>query len=622
MKVSNEKKQPALIPAPANMEIKKGRFTLTPATLLFVSPGVNTEVQYFLNCIKPATGYSLLIKETNLHLPRSKYILFQLDTTLADLGDEGYRLNVAKDKIILSAYRPAGISYGIQTLRQLLPVEIFNKHEMKNAQWIIPCLEIEDKPRFPWRGHLFDCCRHFFPKETVKRTLDLMALHKLNRFHWHLTEDQGWRLEIKRYPNLTKIGAWRREENGKIYGGFYTQEDVKEIVAYAAERHIMVVPEIEMPGHSLGALASYPELGCTGGPYSVANTWGIKKDVYCAGNEKVFCFLENVLEEVLQLFPSPYIHIGGDECPKHRWKECPRCQQRIKTEKLKDEAELQSYFIKRIDKFITAKGRHLIGWDEILDGGLSPHAIVQSWRGTQGGINASKQHHDVIMSPHYNCYLEYTYAYSPLKKIYNYEPLPPEILPELSHHVLGIEGCIWTEHIEDRDRLDFLAYPRLSALSEIGWSPKELKNWADFEARLQSHYKRLDLLKVKYGKDHMQDLLQGSVPIGKWAIEQISASGKALEWDVTKHIKGAGKYCIIPWYLEDEINTHEIKLLENGKVIGKDDHLGVRTAFHIKVDYYIHLKKFNPGAKYTLHALLRPTNGHPAKGEIYLKKME
>lgn len=622
MKKSNGRLKPSLIPIPSKMELKQGQFILTPSTLLLTSPSVLPEVQYFVNCIKPATGFSLAIKEETEQLPRSKHILFHLDFTLRDLGEEGYKLDVAKDKIVLSAYRPAGIFYGIQTLRQLLPVEIFHKRISKQKQWIIPCVEIEDKPRFSWRGHLFDCCRHFFPKETIKRTLDLMALHKLNRFHWHLTEDQGWRLEIKRYPNLTKTGAWRTEKNEKTYGGFYSQEDIKEIVAYAAARHIIVVPEIEMPGHSSAALTSYPELGCTGGPYEVPHTWGIKKDVYCAGNEKVFCFLENILEEVLEIFPSPYIHIGGDECPKDRWKQCPRCQDRIKTENLKDEAELQSYFVKRMDKFLTAKGRHLIGWDEILEGGLSPHAIVQSWRGTQGGIKASQQHHDVIMSPHTHCYLEYTYSFSPLEKMYSYEPLAPEMSPEMSHHVLGVEGCIWTEHIADRDRLDFLAYPRITALSEIAWSPKDKKNFADFESRLLTHFKRLDILKVHYGKDHIGELLQDSVTIGKWVPEQINPSGKPLEWDVTEHIKSAGKYCIIPWYPEDHIQAHEIKLLENGKVISKDEHLGIRSAFHIKVDYYIHLKKFNPGARYTVHALLRESNGTSPKGEIYLKKID
>ncbi|MBU0616882.1 MAG: family 20 glycosylhydrolase, partial [Planctomycetes bacterium] len=360
--------------------------------------------------------------------------------------------------------------------------------------------------RYRWRGMLLDCGRHFMTKDFVKRYIDLLAYHKMNVLHWHLTEDQGWRIEIKKHPKLTEIGAWRGEGDER-YGGFYTREDVKEIVEYAKSRYIAVVPEIEMPGHSLGALAAYPELSCTGGPFKVATRWGVHSEVYCAGNDKVFEFLQDVLSEVIELFPSEFIHIGGDECPKERWQACVKCQARIKTEGLKDEHELQSYFIRRIEKFLNSKGRRLIGWDEILDGGLAPNATVQSWRGMRGAIAAATAGHDVISSPTSHCYLDYAQWRAPgeptwmgfidLKTCYSFEPTPTELTPEQAKHVLGLEGNMWTEHAPQA-RVDWQVFPRLCALAEVGWSPKGKRDWKDFQKRLKAHYPRLDALGVTY----------------------------------------------------------------------------------------------------------------------------
>jgi hexosaminidase len=366
-----------------------------------------------------------------------------------------------------------------------------------------------------------DVGRHFFDKEFVKRYIDLIALHKMNTFHIHLTDDQGWRIEIKKYPRLTEIGSKRKESpmignrkkgDGTPYRGFFTQDDIREIVEYARKRYITVVPELEMPGHSLGALAAYPELSCTGGPHEVMTRWGVFEDVYCAGNDKVFEFMEDVLTEVIELFPGEYIHIGGDECPKARWEKCPKCQARIKKEGLKDEHELQSYFVKRIEKFLNSKGRRLIGWDEILEGGLAPNASVMSWRGTEGGIAAARSGHDVVMSPTTHCYFDYYQSknrkqepeaiggFLPLDIVYSFEPVPAELAPEQRKHVIGAQGNVWTEYIHTPSDVEYMALPRMCALAEVVWTPAELKDWDDFRDRLDRFAERLDAMGVNYRK--------------------------------------------------------------------------------------------------------------------------
>ena len=430
------------------------------------------------------------------------------------LGLEGYELQVTPTAVTLAANSPAGIFYGQQTLRQL-----------RTAEGALPCCRIWDKPRFGWRGLMVDVSRHFFTKAEIKHFLDVMALHKFNVFHWHLVDDQGWRVEIKRYPRLTEIGAWRDgigfgldagasrnyRADGR-YGGYYTPEDVREIVAHAASRQITVVPEIELPGHSTAALAAHPEFSCSGGPYAIEMNGGICAGIYCAGQEAVFEFLEQILGEVIALFPGPYLHIGGDEVPKTNWKNCPRCQQRLRTEGLKNEDELQSYFIKRIEKFINARGRRLIGWDEILEGGLAPNATVMSWRGVTGGIAAANAGHDVVMTPTTHCYFDFYqdrggqplaagyHGRLPLEKVYEFEPIAAEIPADKAQHVLGGGGNLWTECMPNYGHLQFMTYPRACALAETLWSPKDSRNYADFQARLKTHTKLLDTLGVTYAR--------------------------------------------------------------------------------------------------------------------------
>ena len=394
-----------------------------------------------------------------------------------DLPQHGYRLQITESGATLESPDAAGLFHGRQTLKQLAA-------QARREDGRIPALSIIDFPRFPWRGAHLDVCRHFFSLDTVKAFIDRMALHKLNVFHWHLTEDQGWRLEIKKYPKLTEVGAWRTGPDGERYGGFFTQDEAHEVVAYAAERHITVVPEIEIPGHSIAALAAYPELGCLEKPMEVETAWGIFDDVYCPGKESVFRFFEDVLSEVCAIFPSTYIHIGGDECPKTRWKTCPLCQERMRAEGLASEEALQSYTIRRTEKFLLDQGRKLIGWDEILEGGLAPQATVMSWRGTEGGIAAASAGHDVIMTPNSHCYLDHKQIDDPaetvcrpedvctLQHCYTYEPVPPSLEGDQIAHVLGSQANVWTEYIRNPEELDYAVFPRLCALSEIFWSPK------------------------------------------------------------------------------------------------------------------------------------------------------
>jgi hexosaminidase len=404
----------------------------------------------------------------------------------------------------------------MQTLIQIIP---------DNAKKI-PFVEITDYPRFAYRGLHLDVGRHMFPVAFIKKYIDVLAHHKMNRFHWHLTEDQGWRIEIKKYPKLQEIAAYRSETqvgkggtkaratakyDGQRYGGFYTQEEVKDIVKYAADRHVTVIPEIELPGHAQAALTAYPNLGCTGGPYEVAKGWGVFTDVYCAGKEETFTFLQDVFDEVLPLFPSKYIHIGGDECPKNKWKTCPYCQKRIKKEKLGDEHALQSYFIQRIEKYLNSKGRQIIGWDEILEGGLAPNASVMSWRGEEGGIAAAEQNHDVVMTPVGWCYFDYAQDtsaseplsignYLPINKVYSYEPVPSQLNPEQASHILGAQANVWTEYMKTPEQVEYMVYPRASAMAEVVWSPKDQRDYPDFVDRMKTHVKRLADWKVNYAK--------------------------------------------------------------------------------------------------------------------------
>jgi hexosaminidase len=479
-----------------------GYFPITQAATIFVEAGqaeVRAIGEYLGASLRQDAGWSAPVREASGATLADGSIT--LTTVGADpaLGKEGYELAISPATVLLRAPEPRGLFLAVQTLRQLLGPQAEKQPADEpgmTARVVLPRVRIVDQPRYQWRGMLLDCCRHFMPKEFVKRYIDLLAYHKMNVLHWHLTEDQGWRIEIKKYPKLTEVGAWRGPAD-QPYGGFYTQDDIREVVAYAASRYVTVVPEIEMPGHSVAALASYPELSCTGGPFEVGTRWGIYADVYCAGHERTFEFLQDVLSEVIELFPSEFIHIGGDECPKTRWQQCKRCQARIKAEGLKDEHELQSYFIRRIENFLNGKGKRLIGWDEILEGGLAPNATVQSWRGMEGAIAAATAGHDVIASPTSHCYLDYSYDAISLERIYSFEPTPVKLTPSQAGHVLGAEGNMWTERAP-QERVDRQVFPRLCALAEVTWSPAAARDWADFSRRMRTHYRRLDALGVRY----------------------------------------------------------------------------------------------------------------------------
>ncbi len=526
-----------LIPYPAHVSIKDGSFQFSnKSKLLYDSPLLKSMAD------ASATSWSatsaLQIESLGyMNSTIENSVLLSLNQPFnLELGMEGYKLDIQPTYVVLRANTPAGIRYGLQTIGQLLDA---------TADAKISCATIVDFPRFSYRGMHLDVSRHFMPISLVYKLIDELERHKMNVFHWHLVDDQGWRIEIKKYPKLTEVGAWREDKSDKhwndrslskagaktTYGGFYTQEEISSLVAYAAERNITVIPEIEMPAHVMSVLAAYPELSCTGENLGVppGGVWPITH-IYCAGKEETFNFLEDVLLEVLDLFPSTYIHIGGDEADKTEWKKCDKCQQRIKDEGLKDEHELQSYFIHRIEAFLNDHGRRLIGWDEILEGGLAPNATVMSWRGEEGGIAAAKMGHDVIMTPGTHCYFDHYQGdpsleplaiggYTPLSKVYNYEPVPEELTAEESRFVLGAQANHWTEYMPVPEQVEYMAFPRLAALSEVLWSPRSARNWEQFTSRLPLQLKRYEQRGLNVAKSAYQVAI----------IPEIPQSGKSLK---------------------------------------------------------------------------------------------
>uniref|UniRef100_UPI0032163CD5 family 20 glycosylhydrolase n=1 Tax=uncultured Draconibacterium sp. TaxID=1573823 RepID=UPI0032163CD5 len=496
----------SVTPRPTSIVKGEGVFTLNSKTVFVAeSEQISEVITLFAKKLKTSTGYELDVVNTN---PRDNFINVVIETQQS-ANDEAYKLKVTSKSIEITGSTIKGIFYGLQTLLQLLPAEVESSTLVTDVDWNIPILDIQDEPRFKYRGLHLDVCRHYVPVEDIKKHLDMMAMFKMNKFHWHLTEDQGWRIEIKKYPLLTQIGSKRIEGEGNEYGGFYTQQEVKEIVAYASDRMIDVIPEIELPGHALAALTAYPEYSCTGGPFKVRNIWGVEPDVYCAGKEETFEFLEDIIDEVVALFPSEYFHIGGDECPKTRWESCMLCQRRMKEEGLKDEHELQSYFVQRIEKVLLAHGKKMIGWDEILEGGLAESAAVMSWRGEEGGIEAATHGHDVVMTPGNWCYLDHYQGdsrvepvaiggYTTLEESYSYEPVPEQLKPEMAKHVLGTQGNVWTEYMYTPELIEYRVYPRIIALAEVNWTSKENKNFTDFARRMDNQYVRMDMHDINY----------------------------------------------------------------------------------------------------------------------------
>jgi hexosaminidase len=521
-----------IIPQPVSVKTagSSGKFSLGPTTRIVTEgSGLENSIDFLNSYLKAYYGFSL---ETTTVAKGSNNLILNFERMDNPIPG-AYHLSVDKKGTYIAGDNETGVFYAIQSLIQLLPLP------SDNQPISIPYVEINDRPRFAYRGLMLDVGRHMMPVPFIKKFIDYLAMHKMNEFHWHLTEDQGWRIEIKKYPRLTEIGAWRDgtvigkrpwKGNDNIrYGGFYTQDEIRDVVAYASRRYITVIPEIEMPGHGSAAIAAYPWLSCfpnekTNIPDSllseegrkatgklVYEKWGVAEDVFCAGNDSVFAFLQDVIDEIIPLFPSQYIHVGGDECPKTNWKRCPRCQKRIHDLGLKDEHELQSYFIQRMEKYINSKGKTLIGWDEILEGGLAPNAVVMSWRGEKGGIEAAKQKHTVIMTPTTYVYLDYSQTkhddslviggYLPLEKVYQYDPIPPVLSAADGHYILGAQANIWTEYMTNPSKIEYMIFPRVDALSEVLWSPKSAKSWMDFKKRLPFQFERYNLWKTHYFSD-------------------------------------------------------------------------------------------------------------------------
>ncbi len=515
-----------IIPKPMYVQLHEGNFTINVNTILIIPPHdslIHKEALFLKNAVKNSTGFNLRIE--NEGKTSANFIKFQIVND-PETRRDGYKLEVKTGSIVITANDSRGIFYGIQSLLQLLPAELFGNTIINKVNWNIPCLLIKDKPRYPYRGMHLDVSRHFFPKEFIKKYLDLMAMYKLNYFHWHLTDDNGWRIEIKKYPLLTKISAWRvNRENqswdkwspvlpGEIasYGGYYTQEDIKEIVKYAADRFITIIPEIEMPAHTSEVFAAYPQYSCTGDTLNVCpGGYWPNRDIFCAGNDSTFSFIENILTEISSLFPGPYIHIGGDEADKSRWEKCPKCQARIKSEGLKNTDDLQSYFIRRINKFLISLNKKMIGWDEIMKGGLAPGATVMCWTGMDKGSEAAQQDHDVIMTPTKYCYFDY-YQTDPrfdsigtgglitLKDIYSFNPTPPGLSDAAAGHIFGAQANLWTELVKTPERAEYMILPRMLALSEDVWTNVENKNWNDFLTRIDKHFKIFDYLGLNYSR--------------------------------------------------------------------------------------------------------------------------
>lgn len=578
-------KSVSIIPAPVSMVIKQGSFTIDKATSLKFAAGkdLQTAANFFAQSIKDISGMAIVSNKAS-----DKIIEFRIDKKRIPQS-EGYQLSVSDKKITITANSGQGVFYGIQSILQTLPAI------RTNAALEVPCMEIEDYPRFRYRGMHLDVSRHFFSAETVKQYIDLIAKYKFNTFHWHLIDDQGWRLEIKKYPNLTSIGAWRVDRNHKdwdhreimhpgekpTYGGFYTQDQVREIVKYASDKGVTVIPEIEMPAHVESAIAAYPHLSCIQKPQSVLPGGIYPKDFqtsYCAGNEDVFKFLEDVLTETMSLFPSKYIHIGGDELDKSFWEKCPKCQKRMKDEGLKNVDELQSYFITRMEKFLNKKGRQIIGWDEILEGGLAPGATVMSWRGEAGGIAAAKMNHNVIMTPGNPLYFD-TYQAGPdgepkafggfnnLKKIYDYNPVPKELNEDQAKYILGAQANLWTEFVKTREHVEYMVLPRMAALSELVWTPLTKKNFIDFQKRLQSHFVAYGQLGLHYSKGNYSVDIKPITNNGKLKVQLYTEMPNAeIRYTTDGSVPNANSSLYTePFDVNSSINVQAITI-ENGEV--------------------------------------------------------
>jgi len=573
----------ALIPKPQNIEIQKGNFKFDKNSTLYAEEEFIIASDFLQEYLKNGTGFKLKEETKN-----DASIVLEKD---ASQPKEGYSLIVSKKKIIIKASDASGAFYAIQTLRQLLPHSMEGSEKSFQFPILVQSVSIQDAPKFQYRGMHLDVGRHFFPKEFIKKYISSMALLKMNYFHWHLTEDQGWRIEIKKYPKLTSHAAYRDETlvghysdqpqqyDGTRYGGFYTQADIKEIVAFAEKHNVTIIPEIEMPGHAQAAISAYPELGCTGKEVPVATTWGVFENIYCP-NEKTFAFLEDVLTEVIDLFPGEFIHIGGDEAPKTQWKNCAHCQKLIKELRLTDEHGLQSYFIQRMEKFLNRKGKRIIGWDEILEGGLAPNATVMSWRGMQGGIEAAKAKHSVIMTPTSHAYFDYYQSDSPseplaiggllpLKKVYSFNPIPKELTKEEATYILGAQGNIWTEYMKTEKQVEYMAFPRMLAMSEVVWSVASTnveKDYSEFLLRLEPFLDRLKVLDIQHA-NHLYELEGKVIKKDGGVYYQLKTPTK--EKDIFYQLNDGASLKYIEPILISESSSIKSQVSKNGKILNE-----------------------------------------------------
>jgi hexosaminidase len=517
---------PCIIPQPQQMNLQEGSFLLDSKVVVEIVPSHDKALlniaNQFIQQLTGAGGPNMKLSAGKTAAD-ARFIRFVIkEDKSANL--ESYQLKVTPSGIEIVSPAHCGCFYGLQTLLQVLPEDVFSKGPTHWVSWEVPCLNIVDYPRFAYRGMHLDVGRHFYPVSFIKKFIDLMAIHKLNTFHWHLTDDQGWRIEIKKYPDLTKVGSRRlntikepyQRNNYGSHEGFYSREEIQEVVDYALKKYITIIPEIEMPSHAMAALASYPELGCRGKDNEVSTRMGVmfEDDNFCVGRENTFTFIENVLDEVMELFPGKYIHIGGDECPTAVWKSCPYCQARIRNEKLKDESELQGYFLRRIEKYVNDRGRNIIGWDEILEDGITAKATIMSWRGNKGTIKAARTHHDVILAPTDPLYfivdqgcsntdsisMSFIKGFNTLDSVYCYEPMPVGLNKAEEKFIIGLQACTWTEFMENAETVESMVFPRICALSEVQWLDKGKKNLNDFKCRLRLHLSRLDRLNVNYAK--------------------------------------------------------------------------------------------------------------------------
>jgi hexosaminidase len=655
---------PALVPLPQEMQLQSATFTLCPVqsipglsapapTKILADDASRETAEFLAVSLFKSTGFRFEIAPSSGVDPVPQTILLTTNNALASLGPEGYELTVATNFVVIRASASAGLFYGVQTFLQLLPPQILSQQTVTNVPWTSPCVYIKDAPRFQWRGWMLDSVRHFFNKDEVKKCLDWMALHKLNMFHWHLDDDSGWRIEIKKWPLLTEVGAWRSDilfnlnprsttayRDDGYYGGFYTQDDIREIVAYAAQRHITIVPEIEMPGHSTAALAAYPQFSCNGtnddcptcrnGPYDM-NVVAYSGGVFCAARPETMDFLRDVLTEVMELFPGPYIHIGGDEVNFTNWQRHSLDQQLMDDLGFSSFQKYQSHFTQQIADFIKSKGRTMIGWSEIMNGGLVTNAVVMDWLATKATFAATNGQF-AVMSPSASCYINkwengnssgsgVIWSNEPpaqsglvtLSTAYNFEPIPNDLPPAYTNYILGAQGNSWSEWIPSLLNMEFRVFPRLSALAEVTWTPAAMKNFSDFTNRLVIHKQRLAAMGVNFNPSATPP------EIGSWTPAQISTDYSTLSWDITSLVTNRGEIDVSFCWKSgaDGLDIEWAALLENGVEIDRDTHAGFTGVTPSKPAYVLRLPAHRPGATYTLRASVAGRGGTDSSGIVY-----